>query len=165
MTPSLPWLASGYRGHPARTAFHLVLSIALWGTAGVIPSYRGGHRDSERLSHWHKVTQLVSGITGMQSWGPARRWCLGRKAESRWHIPHLGSRAGPLPPLLPEAAQPVGPSLQACAPLSWNQLVSVQILCGGRKGRTNEEFAWNAYFLKTINNQNSLEHHGNCFEK
>ena len=134
VTPSFPWLASGYRGRPSRTAFHLILSIARWGAAGVILSYRGGHRDSERLSYWHKVTQLVSGITGMQSWGAARRWWLGRKAESRCHIPHIWSWAGPLPPLLPEAVQPMGPSPKACAPLSWNELMSVQILFWGEEG-------------------------------
>lgn len=73
------------------------------------------------------------------------------------HVPHLGARPGPLPPRPVQTAQP-------CASLSWNEVMPVHIL-GGRKERTNEEFALNAFFLKTINNQNSLRDHGNCFGK
>lgn len=81
------------------------------------------------------------------------------------HIPHPGSRAGPLPTLLPEAAWPVVPLHRPVLPFPGMRSCLFRFCFGGRKGRTNEEFALNAYFLKTINNQSSLKDHENCSEK
>lgn len=119
----------------------------------------------------------------MQSWVPARRWWPGRRAERACHTPCLtahtqGPRHVTFLRVCPHPGPCLGDGGGETAPTPSPQTLSLPVLpfpgmrsCpsrfqfGGRKGRTNEEFALNAYFLKTINNQNSLGDHGNRFEK
>lgn len=110
---------------------------------------------------------MVTQPARIQYWDQARLWWLGRKARSRYHVPHLGAGAGPSPPLLLEAARPCPPIASPVFPFP-GMRSHLSIFCfGERKGRTNEEFALNVFFffLNTINHQNSLKDHGNCFEK
>lgn len=81
------------------------------------------------------------------------------------HVPHPTPRvsAAPLPPAAP---QPKHPSTDWAPFPEVRSGLSSRFGPGrGRKGRTNGDFALNAYFLKTINNQNSLKDHRKCFEK
>lgn len=106
----------------------------------------------------------------MQSWVPARRWWPGRTAERACHTPCLTAHTqGPSHVTFLRVCPHPGPCLGdgggETAPTPSPQTLSLPVLpfpgmrsCpsrfqfGGRKGRTNEEFALNAYFLKTINN-------------
>lgn len=85
-----------------------------------------------------------------------------------WPHPHPGSQAGSLPllPLEELSSRTPSPQTLSVVPFPGMRSWLSRFQPGERRGgETNEEFALNAYFLKTINNQNSLKDHGNCFEK
>lgn len=64
MTLSFPWLAARYGVHLASVAFHFILSLALRGRAGVIPTLQ------KRKQRPREVKSLAQGHTarGQCSW-------------------------------------------------------------------------------------------------
>lgn len=81
------------------------------------------------------------------------------------HLPTRGLRQARSLYSLFGRAWPKDPSLQTLPAVPFPGMRSRLSRFQSRetKGVTNEEFALNAYFLKTINNQNALKDHGNCF--